>query len=228
MDAMDLAALRLSFELAAVTVIALLLVCTPLAWWLAHSRHPAPLRAVIEATLTLPLALPPSVLGFYLLVLLAPGGFLGGALHRLGLGSPVFSFPGLVIGSMLYSLPFAVLPLRDAFARGNRQLMEVAATLRASPWDRFVHIALPLAVPGFVSAAVLCFAHTLGEFGVVLMIGGNIPGLTRTASTAIYSHVESMEYGSAHSLSLLLVVICLALLSLMYWLNYRRSLRTYP
>jgi len=219
MASTDLAALWTSFELASLTTALLLVLCTPLAWWLANADSRA--RVLVDAVVSLPLVLPPTVLGFYLLIMLGPTGWLGRLLHAVGLPSPVFTFSGLVIGSMLYSLPFAVQPLRDAFQGVGRRALEVAATLRASPLDRFFSVAIPLASRGAVSAAVLCFAHTLGEFGVVLMIGGNIPGRTRTASIAIFNHVESLDYAAAHRLSATLLATCLLLLLSVYTVNRR-------
>lgn len=193
------AAVRTTLELASATTLVLLVIGTPLAWWLAHTR--SRLRAPVEAVTTLPLVLPPTVLGFYLLVLLAPTGPIGAVWQALGGDRLVFSFTGLLIGSTLHSLPFAVQPLRNAFRAIGREPLEAAATLGASPLDRFLSVGLPLARRGFVSAGVLTFAHTVGEFGVVLMIGGNIPGRTEVISTAIYNHVEAMEYGQAHVLA---------------------------
>ncbi len=210
MTANDLLALRLSLQLASLTTLLLILLCTPLGWWLATTR--SRWRVPINALVSLPLVLPPTVLGFYLLVLLGPEGPLGRTLAALGLPSPTFSFTGLVIGSMLYSLPFVVQPLRDAFAGVGMRMLEVAATLRAAPLDRFRSVALPLAAPGFLSAAVLAFAHTMGEFGVVLMIGGNIPGRTQTASIAIFNHVETLDYAGANRLSAALVILSFLLL----------------
>lgn len=191
--------IRLTLELAGVTTIFLLALGTPIAWWLARSRFR--LKEAVAALVALPLVLPPTVLGFYLLIALGPEGP-GGTVARLfGACSLAFSFPGLVIGSILYSLPFTVQPIRTAFeAIGDRPL-EAAATLRASPWDAFWSVALPLARPGLIAGAVLGFAHTVGEFGVILMIGGNIPGVTRVLSIAIYEHVELMEWEQAHLLS---------------------------
>jgi molybdate transport system permease protein len=219
MGSVDLIALWLSLRLATLTSVLLLLVSAPLAWWLAMGASRT--RTVIDALVSLPLVLPPTVLGFYLLLLLAPGGVIGGAFRALGLPAPAFSFAGLVIGSMLYSLPFAVQPLRDAFQGIGARPLEVAATLRAAPWDRFVSVALPLSMRGILTAAVLCFAHTLGEFGVVLMIGGNIPGRTQTASIALFDHTEALEYGAAYRLSATLVAICFALLLIVYTANRR-------
>jgi molybdate transport system permease protein len=215
----DLSALAITLKLALITTLILLLLGTPLAWWLARSRWRH--RYLVEAVVALPLVLPPTVLGFYLLLLLGPHGPLGVLMDALG-GQPLaFTFTGLVIGSVIYSLPFVVQPLQTAFIAVGRRPLEVAATLRASPLDRFFTIAVPLARPGFVTAAVLGFAHTLGEFGVVLMIGGNIPGATRVASIAIYDHVESLDYLNAHWLSGGLIVFSFVLLVTVYALNRR-------
>lgn len=192
-------AIALTARLAGLTTLVLLVLATPLAWWLAHTD--SRWRAVVGAVVTMPLVLPPTVLGFYLLVAMGPHGPLGSALQRLGLGPLAFTFTGLLIGSVVYSLPFAVQPIRHAFEAMGRRPMEVAATLRANPWRAFFRVAVPLARPGFLTAAVLTFAHTVGEFGVVLMIGGNIPGHTRVVSTQIYGHVEAMEYPQAHLLA---------------------------
>ncbi|HEY6453363.1 MAG TPA: molybdate ABC transporter permease subunit [Steroidobacteraceae bacterium] len=219
MGSADLIALWISFRLAFTTTILLLLVCTPLAWWLATGA--SRWRVLIDAVVSLPLVLPPTVLGFYLLMLLGPRGGLGAALQWLGLPAPAFTFGGLVIGSMIYSLPFAVQPLRDAFLGVGAQTMEAAATLRASSWDRFFTVALPLSSRGILSAVVLSFAHTLGEFGVVLMIGGNIPGRTQTASIALFNHAEALEYGAAYRLSATLVAISFILLLTVYTANRR-------
>jgi molybdate transport system permease protein len=220
MGSADLIALWISLRLAATTTLLLLLLCTPLAWWLAMGA--SRWRVVVDAVVSLPLVLPPTVLGFYLLILLGPLGGLGRTLHVLGLPAPAFTFSGLVIGSMLYSLPFAVQPLRDAFLSVGVRALEVAATLRASPWNRFFTVAMPLASRGILSAVVLSFAHTLGEFGVVLMIGGNIPGRTQTASIALFNHAEALEYGAAYRLSATLLAICFILLLVIYTANRRR------
>ncbi len=186
----------LTLKLATLTTLVLLVVGTPLAWWLARTRHWT--GEVVATVVALPLVLPPTVLGFYLLLLLGPRGPVGQATEALFGSTLPFTFPGLVVGSVVYSLPFVVQPIRNAFqAIGDRPL-EVAATLRASPWDRFFSVAVPLARPGFLTGAVLGFAHTVGEFGVVLMIGGNIPGETKVLSVAIYDHVEALDYGKAH------------------------------
>ena len=215
----DLLALWVTLKLAGLTTLILLLVGTPIAWWLARSRWR--FKFLIEALVALPLVLPPTVLGFYLLIALGPNGPIGGLMQALG-GQPLaFTFTGLVVGSVFYSLPFVVQPLQDAFAAVGRRPMEVAATLRASPWDRFFSVAVPLARPGFLTAAVLGFAHTLGEFGVVLMIGGNIPGATQVLSIAIYEHVEALEYAQAHWLSGGLLVLSFLMLMAVYALNRR-------
>lgn len=195
----DVAAIVLTAKLAGLTTALLLLIATPIAWWLARGR--SRLKSLVGAVVTLPLVLPPAVLGFYLLVLLGPDGPLGRLTQAVGLGLLPFTFAGLVVASMIYSMPFVVQPLQQAFAAIGEQPLEAAATLRASPLDAFVTVALPLARPGFITAAVLGFAHTVGEFGVVLMIGGNIPGKTQVLSMAIYNHVEALEYASAHWLA---------------------------
>jgi molybdate transport system permease protein len=195
----DLTALIITLKLAGLTTLILLLLGTPLAWWLACSRWR--FKFLMEAIIALPLVLPPTVLGFYLLVALGPHGPIGGVSEWLGGRSLAFTFSGLVIGSVIYSLPFVVQPLHNAFSAIGRRPLEVAATLGASPLDRFFTVAIPLARSGFLTAAVLGFAHTVGEFGVVLMIGGNIPGETQVLSIAIYDHVESLEYARAHWLS---------------------------
>ena len=215
----DLTALAITLKLALVSTLILLLLGTPLAWWLARTRWR--FKFIPEAIVALPLVLPPTVLGFYLLIALGPHGPVGGLLESLG-GRPLaFTFTGLVIGSIIYSMPFVVQPLQDAFSAIGRRPMEVAATLRASPLDRFFTVAVPLARPGFLTAAILGFAHTIGEFGVVLMIGGNIPGETRVASIAIYDHVEGLEYAHAHWLSGTLLLISFLLLIVVYGLNRR-------
>ncbi|MET0014157.1 MAG: molybdate ABC transporter permease subunit [Sedimenticola sp.] len=217
----DITALAITLKLAGVTTLILLLLGTPFAWWLARSRWR--FKFLIEAVVALPLALPPTVLGFYLLVALGPHGPLGGVMQWLGGQSLAFTFTGLVIGSVFYSMPFVVQPLQDAFSAIGRRPMEVAATLGASPLDRFFTVAIPLARPGFLTAAVLGFAHTLGEFGVVLMIGGNIPGETQVLSIAIYDHVEALEYGQAHWLSGGLLLLSFLMLIAVYALNRRFS-----
>lgn len=210
----DWSAVRLTATLAAVTTVLLLLVGTPLAWWLA--RTGSRLKPVIGAVVTLPLVLPPTVLGFYLLLLTGPQGAVGQMTEALGLGRLPFTFGGLVVASVLYSMPFVVQPLQQAFEAIPEALLEAAATLRAGPWDRFVSVALPLARPGLLTGAVLGFAHTVGEFGVVLMIGGNIPGETRVLSVAIYDHVEAAEFADAHRLAAGMVAFALVVLVTLY------------
>ena len=195
----DWSAVWLTFQLATVSTVILLLVGTPIAWWLARTR--SKWKGVVGAVVALPLVLPPTVIGFYLLVAMGPAGPVGRLTEALGLGLLPFSFAGLVVGSVIYSLPFVVQPVHNAFEAIGRRPLEVAATLRAGPWDSFFNVALPLARPGFVTATILGFAHTVGEFGVVLMIGGNIPDRTRVVSVAIYDHVEALEYAQAHWLS---------------------------
>jgi len=212
-DGADAQAVFVSLKLAAVTTLVLLVLGTPLAWWLARTR--SRVRAAVEAVCALPLVLPPTVLGFYLLVILGPAGPIGSVWEGLGGDRLVFSFGGLVIGSVLFSLPFVVQPLQNAFLAVGERPLEVAATLRASPLDRFFSVALPQAKPGFLTAAVLAFAHTLGEFGVVLMLGGNIPGRTQVVSIALFNHVEALDYDAAHVLAAgLLAFSFLALLTL--------------
>ena len=220
--AADLQAVALTLKLAFVVTALLLALGTPLAWWLAHtrSRWKAPLAAVIA----LPLVLPPTVLGFYLLMLMGPHGWVGEATQALGIGLLPFSFAGLVVASMLYSMPFVVQPLQTAFEAVGARPLEAAATLRAGPWDRFAHVALPLSRRGVITAAVLGFAHTVGEFGVVLMIGGNIPGATRVISTQLYNHVEALEYPAAHRLAAMLLVFSFAVLLWVYRLRNRGAL----
>jgi molybdate transport system permease protein len=218
----DLQAIWLTLKLAASTTVLLLLLAAPLAWWLArtHSR----LRAPVAAFVALPLVLPPTVLGFYLLVAFGPQGWGGQFTQALGLGLLPFTFGGLLLGSILYSLPFAVQPLQSAFEAVGPRPLEVAATLRAPPLDTFIHVVLPLARAGIVQAAVLTFAHTVGEFGVVLMIGGNIPRETRVVSTQIYGHVEALEYAQAHWLSAGMVLFSFVVLFALARMN-RRSTR---
>ena len=215
----DLAALGVTLKLAAVTVAILLVIGTPIAWWLARTHWR--FKPLIEALVALPLVLPPTVLGFYTLVLLGPNGPAGRMLESVGLHHLAFSFAGLVVGSVLFSLPFAIQPLQDAFASVGERALEAAATLRANAWDRFRSVALPLARRGYLTAMVLSFAHTLGEFGVVLMIGGNIPGETRVVSIAIYDHAQAFDYGAAHRLSALLLAISFLMLFAVYTLNRR-------
>lgn len=214
LDASDLGAIWLTLKLASLTTLILLLVGTPIAWWLARTR--SWLRGPVGAVVALPLVLPPTVIGFYLLLTLGPHGLVGQATEALGLGTVVFSFTGLVIGSVVYSMPFVVQPLQNAFTAIGDRPLEVAATLRASPWDTFFSVVLPLAKPGFITASILGFAHTVGEFGVVLMIGGNIPDKTRVVSVQIYDHVEAMEYAQAHWLAGAMLVFSFLVLLALY------------
>lgn len=215
----ELGPLWLSLQLAAFTVVGLMIVGTPLAWWLSRSR--SRVKPLFEAVVALPLVLPPTVLGFYLLVLLGPEGFVGAPWVALTGEALTFSFGGLVLASMVYSLPFVVQPIQNAFESTGQGPIETARTLGASPLDAFFSVGVPLASRGFVTAGVLGFAHTLGEFGVVLMVGGNIPGRTRVISIAIYDHVETLDYAFAHALSATLLVLALVLLITVYVINRR-------
>ncbi len=219
MEAISLEPVWLSLELAVVTTVVLLALSTPLAWWLARSK--SVWRAPVGAVVTLPLVLPPSVMGFYILVVLGPHGPLGQFTQSMGWGLLTFTFPGLVIGSLVYSLPFAVQPLQGAFEALGDRPMEVAATLGAKPLDAFFSVVLPLVRPGVFTATVLTFAHTIGEFGVVLMIGGNIPGKTQVVSTEIYTFVEAMEYDKAHILAGGMLVFSFVVLLALSFLNRR-------
>ena len=215
----DLIALWLTLRLALISTLILVLLGTPLAWWLARTK--VRYKSIVEALVALPLVLPPTVLGFYLLITLGQGGPIGSLMEALG-GQPLaFTFAGLVIGSVIYSLPFVVQPLQDGFSSIGRRPLEVAATLGAAPADRFFSIVLPLARPSLITGAVLAFAHTIGEFGVVLMIGGSIPGKTQVLSIAIYDHVEALEYGRAHLLAGGLLLLSFVLLIAVYSLNRR-------
>ena len=209
----DWAAITLTLQLATVTTVLLLVLCTPLAWWLARTR--SRWRGPVSAVVALPLVLPPTVIGFYLLVALGPNGPLGSLLGLMGIPALPFTFAGLVVGSLVYSLPFAVQPLQHAFEAIGERPLEAAATLGAGPLDRFFTVALPLARPGFVTAGILSFAHTIGEFGVVLMIGGNIPGVTRVISVQIYDHVEALDYQRAHVLAAGMLVFSFLVLLLL-------------
>ncbi len=221
MNPADAAAIWLTAKLAVVTTVILLVLSTPLAWWIAHTKSRA--RVVIEAIVALPLVLPPTVLGFYLLVLLSPQNSVGSWWKSVFGESIVFSFAGLVFGSLIYSLPFAVGPLRDSFSAMGRRPLEAAAMLGASPLRRFITVALPMARAGYLTAGVLVFAHTLGEFGIVLMIGGNIPGRTQVVSTLIYNHVEALRFGEAHALAAALVAVSFAILIIVYAVNRRAA-----
>jgi len=216
----DLGAIWLTLRLATLVTGLLLLIGTPIAWWLARTR--SWLKGPIGAVVALPLVLPPTVLGFYLLVAMGPHGLVGQLTQSLGLGLLPFSFWGLVVASVFYSMPFVVQPIQNAFEAIGERPLEVAATLRAGPWDRFVTVALPLAKPGFITAAILGFAHTVGEFGVVLMIGGNIPDKTRVVSVLIYDHVEALEYAQAHGLAGTMLVFSFLVLLGLYVLNPNR------
>jgi len=218
----DISALLVTIKLASITTVILILIGTPIAWWLSQTHFK--LKAVIEAIIALPLILPPTVLGFYLLMTLGTNGPIGNFMESLGGSSIAFTFTGLVVGSVIYSLPFVVQPLQNSFASIGKQPMEVAATLGASKLDRFFTVAVPLARSGFITASVLGFAHTVGEFGVVLMIGGNIPDETGVLSIAIYDHVEAMEYGQAHILAGGLLILSFVMLLIVYIFNHRFSI----
>ncbi|MBC7499540.1 MAG: molybdate ABC transporter permease subunit [Herminiimonas sp.] len=216
-DDANLAAIALTFRLAGLTTLILLVIGTPLAWWLARTR--SWLKGPVGALVALPIVLPPTVIGFYLLVTMGPNGPIGQLTTALGLGTLPFSFTGLVVGSVCYSMPFVVQPIQNAFEAIGDRPMEVAATLRASPLDTFFSVILPLARPGYLTASVMGFAHTVGEFGVVLMIGGNIPGKTRLVSVQIYDHVEALEYAQAHWLAAGMVLFSMIVLMALYTLN---------
>ena len=217
------APLLLSMQLAFVTTVVLILIATPIAWWL--SQTPSRFKAVTQAIVAMPIVLPPTVIGFYLLILLGPNGAIGSWWVQMTGTALTFSFSGLVIASCVYSLPFAVQPLQSAFESLPRQTLEFAWTQGASKLDAFFAVAVPMSVRGFIGAAVLAFAHTLGEFGVVLMVGGNIPGETRVISIAIYDQVETLNYGAAHQMSLLLLVFAFVVLFGMFVINKRWSMR---
>ena len=221
MTAADWSAIRITAALASITTLVLLVLGTPLAWWLARTRSRA--KPFLAALVAMPLVLPPTVLGFYLLLLMGPQGPVGHLTHALGLGRLPFTFAGLVVASVIYSLPFVVQPLQQAFEAIPARLLEAAASLRAGPLDRFFSVALPLARPGFITASVLGFAHTVGEFGVVLMIGGNIPDRTRVLSVALYDHVEASEFADAHRLAAVMLVFAFAVLLALQIYNNRRN-----
>ena len=221
MDSSDLAAVWLTLKLASVVTLLLLIIGTPIAWWLARTR--SALKGVVGAVVALPLVLPPTVIGFYLLLAMGPNGPLGKLTEALGMGTLPFTFPGLVIASVFYSLPFVVQPIQNAFEAIGERPLEVAATLRASPWDAFWSVAVPLAKPGFLSGAILGFAHTVGEFGIVLMVGGNIPEKTRVVSVQIYDHVEALEYTQAHWLSGGMMLFSFLILIGLYTFNTKRQ-----
>lgn len=213
----DLAAIWLTLKLAGLTTLLLLMIGTPIAWWLAHTL--SPLKKVIAALVSLPIVLPPTVLGFYLLIVMGPHGFIGKLTQSLGLGVLPFSFAGLVVASVFYSMPFVVQPIQNAFEAIGKRPLEVAATLRATPWNAFWRVAIPLARPGFFTAAIMGFTHTIGEFGVVLMIGGNIPEKTRVMSVQIYDHVEALEYTQAHWLAGGMIIFSFTVLFILFSLN---------
>ena len=215
--------LLLTAKLAALTTLILLVIGTPIAWWLANSK--TKIKPLVEAVVALPIVLPPTVLGFYLLVILSPQSSIGGWWFELTGQTLTFSFSGLVIASVIYSFPFVVQPLQSAFESVGREMMETAYTLGAKPIDAFFSVAVPLSKRGFLTGGVLGFAHTLGEFGVVLMVGGNIPGETRVISIAIYDHVETLEYGRAHELSAILLVFAFTIMLLMYLINHRLKVK---
>lgn len=214
---MDYTAIWLTIQLAGITTLALLVVATPLAWWLAFTHSAA--KPVVEAATALPLVLPPTVLGFYFLVILGPAGTLGNWWLQMTGTTLTFSFTGLVIASMIYSLPFVVQPLSNAFAQMGNKPLEEAASLGAGPLDRFFTVTLPLSKRGFLTAAILGFAHTVGEFGVVLMVGGNIPGKTRVISISIFENVETLNYAAAHKMSALLIAFSFTVLLIVFVLN---------
>lgn len=219
----NLTAILLTLKLAVVVTLILLLIGTPIAWWLARTR--SWWKGPVSAFVALPIVLPPSVLGFYLLIVMGPNGPVGHLTQALGLGTLPFTFPGLVVASVLYSMPFVIQPIQNAFEAMGERPLEAAATLRAGPLDRFFSVAIPLAKPGFMTAGVLGFAHTVGEFGVVLMIGGNIPGVTRVVSVQIYDHVEAFEYADAHWLAAIMLVFSFLTLLAMYLFNPTRPRR---
>ena len=219
--AADWMAISLTARLALTVTLLLLLIGTPIAWWLARSR--SRWKGLVGAIVALPLVLPPSVLGFYLLLAMGPNGPIGQLTQTLGLGTLPFTFWGLVIASIFYSMPFVVQPIQNAIEALGERPIEVAATLRAGPWDRFFTVVLPLARPGFVTAVILGFAHTVGEFGVILMIGGNIPGETRVVSVQIYDYVETLDYARAHWLAGAMLLFSFAVLLSLYLFRQRTS-----
>ena len=222
LSASDLEAIWLTFKVASTVTVILLLIGTPIAWWLARTR--SRLKGPISAIVALPLVLPPTVLGFYLLIAMGPNGFIGQLTQELGIGTLPFTFWGLIVASVFYSLPFVVQPIQNAIEAIGERPLEVAATLRAGSLDRFFTIVLPLAKPGFITAAILGFTHTVGEFGVVLMIGGNIPGQTRVVSVQIYDHVEALEYDQAHKLAAIMIIFSFLVLLSLYSFQRKNTL----
>jgi molybdate transport system permease protein len=222
LSASDLEAIWLTFKVATTVTVILLLIGTPIAWWLARTR--SRLKGPISAIVALPLVLPPTVLGFYLLIAMGPNGFIGQLTQELGIGTLPFTFWGLIVASVFYSLPFVVQPIQNAIEAIGERPLEVAATLRAGSWDRFFTVVLPLAKPGFITAAILGFTHTVGEFGVVLMIGGNIPGQTRVVSVQIYDHVEALEYDQAHKLAAIMIIFSFLVLLSLYSFQRKNTL----
>jgi molybdate transport system permease protein len=218
----DIQAILLTIKLATTVTLLLLVISTPLAWWLSQTR--SPWKGPVTAVVTLPLVLPPTVLGFYLLIAMGPQGYIGQLTKLLGLGTLPFTFTGLVVASVIYSLPFVVQPILNGMESLGKRPLEVAASLGASPWDCFFSVVLPLCRPSYITAAILGFAHTVGEFGVVLMIGGNIPGETRVISVQIYDHVEGMNYDQAHGLSAAMLVFSFVVLLVLYSFNRRNRL----
>lgn len=219
----DWSTITLTLRLASIVTVLLLIIGIPIAWWLA--RTTSIFKGVVSALVALPLILPPTVIGFYLLLLLGPNGPVGQFMQWLGLGLLPFTFEGLVVASLFYSLPFVVQPIQNAFESIGPRPLEVAATLRATPWERFFYVALPLAKPGIITAAVLGFAHTVGEFGIVLMIGGNIPEETKVISLQIYDHVEALDYTQAHYLSGMMMLFSFVVLFTLYSLPKSRPMR---
>ena len=222
LSAEDISAIWLTLKLATIVTLLLLIIGTPIAWWLAKTK--SKLKSVIGAIVALPLVLPPTVIGFYLLIFMSPNGWIGQLTQKLGLGTLPFTFWGLVVASIIYSMPFVIQPIQNAIESLGDRPMEVAATLGAGPIDRFFSVVLPLAKPGIFTAAILGFAHTIGEFGIVLMIGGNIPDETKVVSVQIYDHVESLQYANAHLLSAIMIIFSFFILVALYSLQRQGSL----
>jgi molybdate transport system permease protein len=220
----NLTAILLTFKLATIVTLLLLLIGTPLAWWLSRTR--SWIRGPVSALVSLPIVLPPSVIGFYMLLAMGPDGPIGAFTQAMGIGMLPFTFPGLVLASVFYSLPFTVQPIQNAFEAIGERPLEMAAVLRAGPWDRFFSVVVPLALPGFITGSILGFAHTLGEFGVVLMIGGNIPGVTQVISVQIYDHVEALDYADAHALSAFMLAFSFLILWALYSFNPHKRMKS--